>query len=590
MGANPHASQGSLLACPDVMGEIDGIRERGGKVVVDRPPPHRHRRAGRRVAADHARAPTPRCCSRSSTCCSPRGWSTSATLADLVDGVDEVARAASPTSRPSAVAARHRHPRRAHPARSPASSPRAERAVVYGRIGLCNQEFGTLASWLVDVVNILTGHFDRPGGLMFPRPGGVVASPTLPMPELDRRRAELRPLEQPGARRARGARPGAGVVPGRGDRHARRRARSGRCSRSPATRCFARPSGDRLDDGAGRARLHDQRRQLAQRDHPPRPRDPARAVAARAAPLRRPASGSSRCGSAANCSPADLPAGRRPARGVGDPHPPRRRLPRACRRGDVDVGRHRRRLLRRAVPRPRASTARRSRARLRRTAGPSGCSTSRCAPARSATATARSPTGSRSSRSRPRPHGIDLGPDGAARCAEVLAHRRRARSSSRPPYITADLPRLARAARPRPPTSLVLVSRRAPALEQLVDAQRQGAGEGQGPLHAARPPRRRRPHRPRRRRARHASRSEAGSVEVPVEVSDEHRCRASCPCPTAGATTSPAPACRSPASTPASTTTCSRPAPSSTCSPATPPSTASRSPSPPPPAERRDSA
>src|SRR4051794_25502414 len=34
MGANPAASQGSLLACPDVMGAIDGFRERGGKVVV----------------------------------------------------------------------------------------------------------------------------------------------------------------------------------------------------------------------------------------------------------------------------------------------------------------------------------------------------------------------------------------------------------------------------------------------------------------------------------------------------------------------------------------------------------------------------
>jgi anaerobic selenocysteine-containing dehydrogenase len=43
------------------------------------------------------------------------------------------------------------------------------RAVVYGRIGLCNQEFGSLASWLVDVVNILTRHFDTPGGSMFPR-------------------------------------------------------------------------------------------------------------------------------------------------------------------------------------------------------------------------------------------------------------------------------------------------------------------------------------------------------------------------------------------------------------------------------------
>ena len=55
MGANPHASQGSLLACPDVMGEIDGIRARGGQVIVDRPTSHGDRGTGRRMAADHTR-------------------------------------------------------------------------------------------------------------------------------------------------------------------------------------------------------------------------------------------------------------------------------------------------------------------------------------------------------------------------------------------------------------------------------------------------------------------------------------------------------------------------------------------------------
>jgi anaerobic selenocysteine-containing dehydrogenase len=40
---------------------------------------------------------------------------------------------------------------------------------VYGRVGTCTQEYGTLCSWLVDVLNILTGHFDEPGGAMFPK-------------------------------------------------------------------------------------------------------------------------------------------------------------------------------------------------------------------------------------------------------------------------------------------------------------------------------------------------------------------------------------------------------------------------------------
>jgi anaerobic selenocysteine-containing dehydrogenase len=44
-----------------------------------------------------------------------------------------------------------------------------ECAAVYGRIGTCTQEFGTLASWLVDVLNALTGNLDRPGGAMFPK-------------------------------------------------------------------------------------------------------------------------------------------------------------------------------------------------------------------------------------------------------------------------------------------------------------------------------------------------------------------------------------------------------------------------------------
>ena len=34
-GANPAASQGSLLAAPDVMGLIDAIRERGKVIVID---------------------------------------------------------------------------------------------------------------------------------------------------------------------------------------------------------------------------------------------------------------------------------------------------------------------------------------------------------------------------------------------------------------------------------------------------------------------------------------------------------------------------------------------------------------------------
>ncbi len=53
MGANPAASQGSLLAAPDVMGIIDGIRKRGKVIVID-PVRTADRVPRQRVAADHA--------------------------------------------------------------------------------------------------------------------------------------------------------------------------------------------------------------------------------------------------------------------------------------------------------------------------------------------------------------------------------------------------------------------------------------------------------------------------------------------------------------------------------------------------------
>ena len=47
MGANPHASNGSLLAYPDLLGELDEIRERGGRTIVIDP-----RRTGTADRAD----------------------------------------------------------------------------------------------------------------------------------------------------------------------------------------------------------------------------------------------------------------------------------------------------------------------------------------------------------------------------------------------------------------------------------------------------------------------------------------------------------------------------------------------------------
>lgn len=183
MGANPAASQGSLLAAPNVMGLIDGIRRRGKVIVID---PVRTQTAAH---ADEWLPIVP-------------GTDAALLLAvahtlfaeDLikpgphVDGVDTMRRVAAdwPPDRVSAVTGIDSDTIR-RLARELAGT---ERSVVYGRIGLCNQEFGSLASWLVDVVNILTGHFDTPGGAMFPRPVAWSIT-TQPLPGLEGGRPEF---------------------------------------------------------------------------------------------------------------------------------------------------------------------------------------------------------------------------------------------------------------------------------------------------------------------------------------------------------------------------------------------------------------
>jgi anaerobic selenocysteine-containing dehydrogenase len=181
MGANPAVSQGSLLSCPDVIGKITAIRKRGGKVVVIDP-----RRTATAAKADEWLAITP------GTDAAFLAAMCQVIFAEdlvrlgasegLVDGLAEVRELLADWT-PERVETVTGIPaeRIRTLARELATT---ERAVVYGRIGTCNQEFGTLASWLVDVVNIITGHMDAEGGLMFPNPSAWSFT-ELPLPGLE---------------------------------------------------------------------------------------------------------------------------------------------------------------------------------------------------------------------------------------------------------------------------------------------------------------------------------------------------------------------------------------------------------------------
>jgi anaerobic selenocysteine-containing dehydrogenase len=165
LGANPLASNGSLFTAPDMRGRLRKLRERGGKVVVV--DPRRSRTA--EVSDEHhfIRPGTDAhlLLAMVHVLFADGLVSVDERLAEHLNGLGEVE-----------AAARDYTPEMAETACGiPAAEIRrmahelaaAERAVVYARIGTCTQEFGTLASWLVDVLNVLTGNLDSEGGAMF---------------------------------------------------------------------------------------------------------------------------------------------------------------------------------------------------------------------------------------------------------------------------------------------------------------------------------------------------------------------------------------------------------------------------------------
>ncbi|KOG43396.1 molybdopterin oxidoreductase family protein [Streptomyces resistomycificus] len=166
LGANPLESNGSLCTAPDFPGKLKALKARGGTLTVVDP-----RRTRTAKLADRHLAIRPGTdallLAAMANVLFEEGLVDLGESAPHLQGVDEL-RAAVADFTPEAVtdacdvdAATIRTL-----ARELAAAPTA---AVYGRIGSCTVPHGTLASWLVDVLNILTGNLDRPGGALFPQ-------------------------------------------------------------------------------------------------------------------------------------------------------------------------------------------------------------------------------------------------------------------------------------------------------------------------------------------------------------------------------------------------------------------------------------
>ncbi len=166
LGANPVVSNGSMWTVPDFRGKARALQARGGRLVVIDP-----RRTETAALADSHYFIRPGAdvfllLGMVHTLFDERLVQLGR-MADHVRGVEDIAQAVRPFS-PDTVAVRCGLAADTIRtlAREFAATPRAS---IYARIGACTQEYGSLTTWLVDVLNTLTGHLDEPGGAMFPR-------------------------------------------------------------------------------------------------------------------------------------------------------------------------------------------------------------------------------------------------------------------------------------------------------------------------------------------------------------------------------------------------------------------------------------
>ena len=166
LGANPLASNGSLMTAPDMRGRLRALRSRGGRLVVIDP---RRSRTAEEATEHHFIRPGTDAhllFALVHTLFEEGLVAPGERIEALCEGTEsvrELAEQFSPDEVAGVCGIEAGEIRRM--ARELAAAPRA---AVYGRIGTCTQEFGTLASWLIDVLNVLTGNIDREGGAMFP--------------------------------------------------------------------------------------------------------------------------------------------------------------------------------------------------------------------------------------------------------------------------------------------------------------------------------------------------------------------------------------------------------------------------------------
>jgi anaerobic selenocysteine-containing dehydrogenase len=166
-GANPLVSNGSSMMSPDIKRRLAAIRERGGRIVMIDP----RRTESARVADEHLfiRPGTDALMLAAMVNeVFSAGLVRLGPLQSVCGGLDSLRESVAPFTAESVAPVTGVEPAVIRELANELAG--TERAVVYGRVGVSVQEFGTLAHWLIESLNAITGHLDTPGGRMFSSP------------------------------------------------------------------------------------------------------------------------------------------------------------------------------------------------------------------------------------------------------------------------------------------------------------------------------------------------------------------------------------------------------------------------------------
>ena len=193
LGANPAASNGSLMTAPDVKNRMKEIVVRGGKIVIVDP---RETESTKLATEHHFIRPGTDVFLLAAilNVLFAKKSTNMGRLKEFTRNVSDVEQAVNDVTPEMASKLTGINASAIEELATEFSN--ARKAVVYGRMGVSTQLHGGLSHWLINAINIVTGNLDRVGGQMFARPAVSLVGRSGTTGEFGRWKSRVRGLPE----------------------------------------------------------------------------------------------------------------------------------------------------------------------------------------------------------------------------------------------------------------------------------------------------------------------------------------------------------------------------------------------------------